>query len=154
MPKVGTREFPYTAQGEKEAAEYAAATNQEIEHTQSYGYARGGEVRETPDIQGYLNSDDHKEWLNSPWDSEKDIHILKTILGAMHKHGGYDEENTQKYLEDYTAMLNQVSNKKDSPLPEELHRTLREMQYGKPTEGMQDGGIVDPRRPKKRGFGF
>ena len=98
-----------------------------------YGtYQEGGEAQEQqPDFQGFLNSDEHKEWLNSSWDSENDIHMLKAIVGAMHMHGGYGEKDTQRYLEDYMTMLKQASNKKGSPPPEELHKTLREMQYGK-----------------------
>ena len=137
MPKVGNREFPYTDKGRGQAEVYAAQTNQPItrEEKDSFGYGTyqegGGVEEQKPDLQGYLNSDDHKEWLNSPWDSENDIHMLKAIVGAMAMHGGYGEKDTQRYLEDYMTMLKQASNKKGSPPPEELHKTLREMQYGK-----------------------
>ena len=149
MPKVGKKEFPYTPEGEGQAEVYAAQTNQPItrEEKDSFGYGTyqegGGVEEQKPDLQGYLNSDDHKEWLNSPWDSENDIHMLKTIIGAMHMHGDYGEENNQKYLEDYATMLEQVSNKKGAPPAKELHDTLREMQYGK-----QRGG------PVKDQFGY
>ena len=93
---------------------------------EQYGFGK----QEQTDFQGFINSDDHKQWLNSPWDSGKDIHMLKAIVGAMHMHGGYGEEDTQRYLNDYSAMLEQVSSKKGSPAPQELHQTLREMQYG------------------------
>ena len=143
MPKVGTKTFPYTDKGEGQAEVYAAQTGQPIsrEEKDSFGYGTyqegGGVEEQKPDLQGYLNSDDHKEWLNSPWDSENDIHMLKTIIGAMHMHGDYGEKNNQKYLEDYATMLEQVSNKKGAPPAKELHDTLREMQYGK-----QRGGQV------------
>ena len=42
MPKVGTKSFPYTKEGEQRAAAYAAATEQEVVNDNSYGYARGG----------------------------------------------------------------------------------------------------------------
>ena len=94
-----------------------------------FGY--GSYQEKQPDLQGFLNSDEHKEWLNSSWDSENDIHMLKAIVGAMAMHGGYGEKDTQRYLEDYMTMLKQASNKKGSPPPKELHKTLIEMQYGK-----------------------
>ena len=160
MPKVGTKTFPYTDKGEGQAEIYAAQTGQPIsrEEKDSFGYGTyqegGGVEEQKPDLQGYLNSDDHKEWLNSPWDSENDIHMLKTIIGAMHMHGDYGEKNNQKYLEDYATMLEQVSNKKGAPPAKELHDTLREMQYGKQRGGSvkdqfgygsyQEGGGVKP----------
>ena len=42
MPQVGKRKFPYTKEGEQEAAAYAAETGQEVVQQDSYGYARGG----------------------------------------------------------------------------------------------------------------
>tara|TARA_R110002110_G_scaffold115354_7_gene286083 strand:+ start:3518 stop:4270 length:753 start_codon:yes stop_codon:yes gene_type:complete len=44
MPKVGTKSFPYTKEGEQRAAAYAAATEQEVVNDNSFGYARGGLV--------------------------------------------------------------------------------------------------------------
>ena len=45
MPQVGNRKFPYTKEGEQEAAAYAAETGQEVVQQDSYGYARGGEFK-------------------------------------------------------------------------------------------------------------
>ena len=91
-----------------------------------FGYGN----EEKPDIQGFLNSKEHKKWLNSPWDHKVDIHMLKAIFGAMHLHGDYGENDTKKYLNDYLVVLKQASQKKGAPSPENMHGTLREMQYG------------------------
>ena len=44
MPKVGNREFPYTKEGERQAAQYASESGQPVINENSFGYARGGEV--------------------------------------------------------------------------------------------------------------
>ena len=49
-----------------------------------FGYG----TEKKPDLKGFLNSKEHKKWLNSPWNPEVDIHMLKSIFGAMHLHGG------------------------------------------------------------------
>jgi len=95
-----------------------------------FGYGN----EEKPDFEGFLNSKEHKEWLNSSWDPEIDIQVLKAIVGAMHMYGGYDDKDTERYLEDYVGMLKQASNKEGAPPFEELHQTLREMQYGNKEE--------------------
>ena len=55
MPQVGNRKFPYTKEGEQEAAAYAAETGEELINDNSYGYARGGEVEYTDSGWGEKN---------------------------------------------------------------------------------------------------
>ena len=92
-----------------------------------FGYG----TKQKPDLQGFLNSKEHKQWLNSPWDPEVDIHMLKAIFGAMSLHGGYGKNDTEKYLNDYVGMLEKASQKKGAPSPDKMHQALREMQYGR-----------------------
>ena len=90
----------------------------------------GHGTEKKPDLKGFLNSKEHEKWLNSPWNPEVDIHMLKSIFGAMHLHGGYGESDKEQYLNDYVKMLKQVSKKEGAPSPQEMHSTMREMQYG------------------------
>ena len=83
-----------------------------------YGYGT-----QEPDLYGLLNSDEQKEWLKSSWDSKNDIHILKALVGAMSIHGGYGEQDDQRFLNDYMTMLKQVSVKKGAPSIQDLHGT-------------------------------
>ena len=74
MPKVGTKSFPYTKEGEERAAAYAAATGQEVINDSSFGYARGGAI-------GTLAPESHDAYRNlSP---EKRIQLGMAMQSAL-----------------------------------------------------------------------
>ena len=78
MPTVGNRKFPYTKEGEQEAAAYAAETGQELLQENSFGYARGGMYPSEEDTA--FKTAIQRE-LNPPKDQGHDRHLdnLKAI---------------------------------------------------------------------------
>ena len=129
MPKVGSKSFPYTKEGEQEAAAYAAGTGQEVVNDDSYGYARGGEV------EGNYSPD--KEFLKSFVDA----------IGTFESKGkAPNEEWLDVVMQVNPADYAGFSGGED--FAEEIQRIQRDYSHldRYKEKGMQRGGHV--------GFGF
>lgn len=96
----------------------------------SFGYG----TEQKPDLGGFLDSKEHKKWLNNPWDAKRDSLYLKKIIGMVHEtfQDANDSrgEDAQAYIEIYQKILTQASQKDGAPNPQDIHQTLKEMQYG------------------------
>ena len=136
MPTVGDREFPYTKEGRKQAAIYAAKTGQEVKESIPGMYQEGGEVR---DRFGFGVTQGEAEPTQQMEFTKESVGELINAAKSIISEG----EVLPSELED--MIMNIPANSENFDLTEELSNEINTIKaYISETsvQGMQKGGKV------------